>query len=126
MPSAVFRVGPGREHEVRVRFHWFGLESYQVDGRLAARRWSARLRGRRELSVGPHRVVLDVSTHPDDYHCRVFVDGRLAIAELFPDVRARVVRWQRVAGAWWLPLVFAGLILLLLGLYAVTSPPPSP
>lgn len=107
MPRASFGFGPANTHTMVVVFRWWGQESYFIDGQLAHKRWSVSLAGSREFKVGDQAVRIDVSAGPKEYFTRVFVDGKLHVAELFPEVKARVEKWKRPPRSYILQFVVA-------------------
>ena len=90
MRAASFSVGREEVHEIGVLHSASGREIYTVDGTEELNKrsfWS--VRGSRRLSVGDresHEIVIRWRLFP--FPCtQAFVDGELAVEELFPDTR---------------------------------------
>ena len=114
MPRAAFNFG-SRPHTMEVEYRWWGREAYFVDGNLLHQRTNLSLAGEREFKVGNHAVRIEVCVGPKEYFTRVYVDGRLHVDELFPQVKARVDKWKKppycylVPGAFFIACFFLGL-----------------
>ena len=113
MPRATFTFGdPSRPHTMEVDCRWWGRERYSVDGKVLDSRWSMAPAGAREFQVGRHKVKIDVSVK--EYSTRVFVDDRLHVEELFPEVKARLEKWQKPPYSWLGPAIVGAIFLFLI------------
>lgn len=77
-----------------VRYSWWGREEYRLDGRLLHKRWNLTFRGIREFVVESHVVRIEVSIGTENYDTRVYVDGKLHVEQLFPEI-ARSMKKRR-------------------------------
>lgn len=105
MPRASFSFGDNDSHTMDVDLRWWGQEEYFIDGVLAQKNWSGSLAGKREFKVGNHVVRIDVAVGPKEYFTRVYVDEKVHIEELFPEVKARVEKWKRPPRSYVAPIV---------------------
>jgi hypothetical protein len=95
MPSATFRFGPAREHEVSLVCGYFGTERYFVNGRLVRSQWSLHPTGSREFQAFGHRVRIDLSANLKRVEANAFVDGELVATDLFAKLNEQFARQRQ-------------------------------
>lgn len=100
-PTASFKFGSQRQHEVRVVCDAFGRERYFVDGELVHSAWSYRFSARRSFQAHGHHIQVNIDVDMKGARGQAIVDGQLVEADLFaafneqmrnpPPVRSRKV-----------------------------------
>lgn len=96
-----------------------GHEKYFYDGKLLLKRWNFRFKDRLAFECDGCKVEIDVSISRNEWSTRAFIDGVLAVDELFPAYRAKIeqAKSRRESRAFWvlknlsLWLVLAAVIL---------------
>lgn len=97
-----------------VLFHWTGLEEYFVDGALVLTSRAWEFVGRRDFMAGPHFVRIRFSFWR--YYCKAYIDGKLAVRDVFPRMKAqreRLKRGKRPGNPVWVNVVFWFLLVYL-------------
>jgi hypothetical protein len=103
---AVFEVGTAERHVVEVFLSLWGTEVYVVDDVEVLRLSSMSMRATRQFDVGEserHSVEIRLDVRPSwkslifpDWRAEAYVDGKLVVAELFPETRRIYGRVHRV------------------------------
>ena len=77
-------VGENPKHKIDVTFKKYGRELIHVDDKLVFSNWNLFSRGNRYFTAGNHNVKIKFVGNIYDWSCKVFVDDRLYMHELFP------------------------------------------
>jgi hypothetical protein len=120
---AIFEVGTDERHVVEVFLGMSGLEVYVVDGIEVLRVWSYSIRATRRFEVGNaerHTVEVRLDSMPNwksllsprEWIAEAYVDGKLVVPDLVPDLRRWFADWMRVFNVL-IVVLFVMLVLLL-------------
>ena len=80
------------EDEFTVKYSYFGLEQYFLNGELIRKSWVFRWSGSRVFDIKGNRLVIEASVKPMNYYCKAFLNGELYVEELFPEFKDRIDR----------------------------------
>ena len=79
-------------HRVEVLFHASGLEEYKVDGEVVLKSRAWEYSGYRDFAAGEHKVRIRFSILK--LFCKAYVDGKLAVRDVFPKMKAQRDQWR--------------------------------
>jgi hypothetical protein len=90
--KSTFTISDASPDTFEVIWAWWGREEYRLNGKVIGEFWSLAPSGERRFEVPGHIVRIAASLRGKDYFGRAYVDDQIRIAELFPELRAKVQR----------------------------------
>ncbi len=99
------------KRNIDLKFSYFGLERYYVDGKLIDKRWNFKASGNREFLVDSDIVRVDINMLPSKYSCKLYVNNELHIEDLFPELRKKI---ERIKSDGVTPHWFKSLVIMLI------------
>ena len=90
----------------KVEFTALGSEKYYYDNQLLLKRRSLKTRGKVPFELDGNKVEIDVEISAENFEAKAYVNGKLAVAELFPEIKQRLAnRKQNAKSQYFVKLV---------------------
>ena len=83
----------------KVEFTALGSEKYYYDNQLLLKRRSLKTRGKVPFELDGNKVEIDVEISATNFEAKAYVNGELAVAELFPEIKQRLANRKQNANS---------------------------